>query len=452
MSRCSPLRGVNQLFQKRYSSGIQFSQLSNQMRVATESIPGQTACLAVFVNTGSGYENESNNGVAHFLEHLAFKGTQARTRVGLEIEVENMGASLNAYTSREHTVYFIKAFKNDVPHALELLSDIVQHSKYNTSDIEYERQVVLREMEEVNKKVEELAMDQLHALAFDGSSLGYTILGPESNIQSFDRKQIVEYVRTHYCADRLLVVGVGAVEHDHLTNLVESHFRDVNPSQGEIVECAKPKFIGGAKCVEEDVDKDNYCVVAYEGAPWSSADMIPLLIVQTLIGNYDKSLGVGNNLAARLAQVMAQHNVCEKFSSFITSYNSTGLVGVSFSVKGRTSVDDALQEVMSEYVRLAHNVGRDEVERAKSRVKASLALSFDGFTPRCEDIGRQLLTIGRRVPLEEYFERIDSIDESRVRDVCIRRFVDTKPAVIAVGKRDRISLPDYEQICSWTKW
>ena len=159
--------------------------LNSGMRVASESVVGsETATVGVWIDAGSRYETAQNNGAAHFLEHMAFKGTSKRTQQQLEVEIENMGGHLNAYTSREQTVYFAKVFKEDVGSAVEILSDILLNSKLEEGAIERERDVILREMEEVNKQQEELVLDHLHATAFQGTGLGRTILGPEENIRS----------------------------------------------------------------------------------------------------------------------------------------------------------------------------------------------------------------------------------------------------------------------------
>ena len=121
--------------------------LPNQLRVASESTGGETATVGVWIDTGSRYETDANNGVAHFLEHMAFKGTSKRSQLQLEMEVENMGAQLNAYTSREQTVYYAKVLKKDVPKAVELLSDILTNSTFSEAAIERERDVILREMQ-----------------------------------------------------------------------------------------------------------------------------------------------------------------------------------------------------------------------------------------------------------------------------------------------------------------
>ena len=137
------------------------------LRVASESMPGSnTATVGVWIDAGSRYETPRNNGAAHFLEHMAFKGTARRTQYRLEVEIENMGGHLNAYTSREQTVYFAKVFERDVPRAMDILADILLHSRLDPVAISRERDVILREMKEVNRHEEELVLDHLHATAF----------------------------------------------------------------------------------------------------------------------------------------------------------------------------------------------------------------------------------------------------------------------------------------------
>lgn len=168
--------------------------------------------MGVWIDAGSRYETAANNGVAHFLEHISFKGTQKRTQKQLEVEIENMGGHLNAYTSREQTVYYARVFKNDVPQAMEILSDILTNSLMDKDAIERERDVILREMVEVNKVYEEQILDHLHETAFMGTGLGRTILGPEENIRRLTRDDLVNYVQTHYTANRC----VPAAPHRHL--------------------------------------------------------------------------------------------------------------------------------------------------------------------------------------------------------------------------------------------
>merc|ERR1712107_250908 len=179
--------------------------MGNGMRVASEDSGAPTATVGLWIDTGSRYENAANNGVAHFLEHMAFKGTSKRTQTGLELEVENMGAHLNAYTSREHTVFYAKCLSGDLDGAVEILSDILTNSTFGQEEIERERGVILREMQEVEMNLQEVVFDHLHAVAYQGTPLGRTILGPAKNIKSIDRNDLTHYIQTHYKGPRMVL-------------------------------------------------------------------------------------------------------------------------------------------------------------------------------------------------------------------------------------------------------
>ncbi|KAL5980121.1 hypothetical protein ACLOJK_036588 [Asimina triloba] len=154
--------------------------LSNGLCVATESsLAARTATVGIWIDAGSRYESDETNGTAHFLEHMSLKGTEKRSVRVLEEEIENMGGHLNAYTSREQTTYYAKVMDKDVPKALEILADILQNSCFSEDRINRERDVILREMEEVESQAEEVIFDHLHATAFQHTPLGRTILGPQ---------------------------------------------------------------------------------------------------------------------------------------------------------------------------------------------------------------------------------------------------------------------------------
>lgn len=191
--------------------------------MATEDWGSQTATVGIWIDAGSRYENSKNNGVAHFMEHMAFKGTGKRSQSQLEIEIEDLGAQLNAYTSREQTVYYSKCLAKDVPKALEILADIIQNAKLGEAEIERERGVILREMQEVESNLQEVVFDHLHATAYQGTPLANTILGPTANIRSINANDLREYLNNHYKASRVVVAGAGGVNHEELVKLTEAH-------------------------------------------------------------------------------------------------------------------------------------------------------------------------------------------------------------------------------------
>uniref|UniRef100_A0A224Z4I9 Mitochondrial-processing peptidase subunit beta n=1 Tax=Rhipicephalus zambeziensis TaxID=60191 RepID=A0A224Z4I9_9ACAR len=424
--------------------------LDNGLRVATEDSGNPTCTVGVWIDAGSRYENERNNGVAHFLEHMAFKGTSKRSQVDLELEVENMGAHLNAYTSREQTVYYAKCLSKDLPKAVEILADILQNSKFGEAEIERERGVILREMQEVETNLQEVVFDHLHSVAYQGTSLGLTILGPTENIKTIQRQDLIDYISLHYKGPRIVLAGAGGVKHDELVKLAQQHFGSVKTDyDAKVPPLELPcRFTGSEVRVRDDDMPYAHVAIAVESCGWADPDNIPLMVANTLIGNWDRSHGGGTNVSSRLAAECAADpdNPCHSFQSFNTCYKDTGLWGIYFVSEGREEMDFFVHAVQREWMRICMSATEGEVTRAKNLLKTNMLLQLDGTTPICEDIGRQMLCYGRRIPLPELEARIDAVSAQTVRDVCTKYLYDRCPAVAGVGPVE--ALTDYNQLRS----
>ncbi|KAJ8686290.1 hypothetical protein QAD02_022084 [Eretmocerus hayati] len=336
-------------------------------------------------------------------------GTSKRSQTDLELEIENMGAHLNAYTSREQTVFYAKCLCQDVPKAVEILSDIIQNSKLGESEIERERGVILREMQEVETNLQEVVFDHLHATAYQGTPLGRTILGPTENIKSISKKDLVSYVKNNYGPPRFVLAGAGGVDHNQLVQLAEQHF----------------------------------------GAGWKDADNIPLMVANTLLGAWDRSQGGGANNATTLARIAASGELCHSFQSFNTCYKDTGLWGVYF-VCEPMQIEDMVWNIQQEWMKICTSVTEKDVNRAKNILKTNMLLQLDGTTAVCEDIGRQMLCYNRRIPLHELEARIESISSKTIQDVGMKYIYDRCPVVAAVGPIEQLT--DYNLIRNAMYW
>ncbi|CAD6594361.1 MAG: hypothetical protein ASARMPREDX12_008745 [Alectoria sarmentosa] len=406
-----PLRG----FATPIHQGIntESTTLSNGLTIATEHSPwAQTSTVGVWIDAGSRAETDKTNGTAHFLEHLAFKGTKNRTQQQLELEIENMGGHLNAYTSRENTVYYAKSFNSDVPATVNILSDILQNSKLESQAIERERDVILREQEEVDKQLEEVVFDHLHATAFQGQPLGRTILGPKENIASIQRDDLVGYITKNYTADRMVLVGAGGVPHKQLVELAEKYFSNLPmepPTRAAASSAAAqkqtPDFIGSEVRVRDDTIPTANIAIAVEGVSWKDDDYFTALVTQA---------------------IQAQ------------------LWGIYLVTENKTQIDDLVHFTLREWSRLSYNVTEAETERAKAQLKASILLSLDGTTAVAEDIGRQIVTTGRRMDPEEVERVVGSISEKDVMSFARRKLWDQDVAISAVGSIE--GLLDYNRI------
>ena len=396
----------------------------------------------MWIDAGSRAETDKTNGTAHFLEHLAFKGTQKRSQSQLELEIENMGGHLNAYTSRENTVYYAKAFNSDVPASVDILADILQHSKLEPSAIERERDVILREQEEVDKQMEEVVFDHLHATAFQGQPLGRTILGPKENIETISRDDLTNYIKTNYTADRMVLVGAGGVPHQQMVDLAEKYFASLpayNPNTQEATAgqrglASKPDFVGSEVRIRDDTMPTANIALAVEGVSWKDDDYFTALVAQAIVGNWDRAMGNSPYLGSKLSTFIHEHKLANSFMSFSTSYSDTGLWGIYLVTDAFTRIDDLIHFTLREWSRLSFNVSEAETERAKSQLKASILLSLDGTTAVAEDIGRQIITTGRRLSPEEVERVVGAITEKEVMDFAQRRLWDRDLAISAVGQ------------------
>lgn len=430
----------------------QTTSLANGLTVATETIPNaKTATVGVWIDAGSRAENKYNNGTAHFLEHLAFKGTTNRSQQQLEIEIENIGAHLNAYTSRENTVFYAKSFKDDVPKTVEIIADILQNSKLEESAIEREREVIIRESEEVDKQYEEVVFDHLHAVAFQQQPLGRTILGPRENILSITRTELTNYIKKNYLSDRMVLVGAGAVDHEELVQLAEKYFSGlpssptpIAPGTGSRNPHDVPNFVGSEVRLRDDTVPTAHIAIAVEGVSWSSPDYYTALVAQAVIGNWDRALATANNQGSKLSSFIAQNQLANSFLSFSTSYSDTGLWGIYLVSENITALDDLVHFTLKEWNRLSVSVTQAEIERAKSQLKASLLLSLDGTTAVAEDIGRQMITTGRRQSPAEVERAINAITEKDVKAWAQKYLWDKDIAIAAFGSIE--GLFDYQRI------
>jgi mitochondrial-processing peptidase subunit beta len=248
----------------------------------------------------------------------------------------------------------------------------------------------------------------------------------------------------------MVVAGAGAVDHAQLVQLAQNAFGNLPSSAPASATALEPvNFIGSDVRIKNDEMPLAHVAIAFEGFSWTSEHAFPMLVMQTLLGQWDRTSGAGMNMSSKLGQVVAEKELAHSFMAFNTCYQDTGLFGV-YAVADQYKLNDLTWYTMEALVRLVHKTSDEEVERAKTQLKANMLMQLDGTSPICEDIGRQLLTYGRRLTPAEIFARIDAVDAAAVRNTADEVINDKEHALAALGPI--YELPDYNFIRRRSYW
>lgn len=433
------------------SPTTQITTLSNGVRVVTEPRVGETAAVGVYIKAGSRQENKTNNGAAHFLEHMYFKGTKKRTGKQLELEYENAGSLMNAHTAREYTCFTSHCLKGDLDRSVDSLADVLLNSEIKEQDIERERDVILREMEEVSTVIDEVLFDELHQTAFQTSSLGYTILGPQENIKSLSRKQLIDYRDTFYTAPRMTLIAVGDVDHQKLVKLGETYFGGVPsaPVNGKSDKTEYASYIGSDVRINAEGVNNLHMAIGFKGPGLASADILTIGIIQLLLGSYDKSMGAAKYVAPNLANTIADGDLARMVVPFNHAYSDVSLFGVQTISDGGENTDTLMCEVVHHITKLCYRISPEDLERAKNVLKTQVLGRYEGgLRTVLEEAARQVLFLGRRPSAAEMFARIDAITADDVKRVATQYVHDQDPVMAAIGPIE--NMVDYTWLRSFT--
>ena len=383
--------------------------LPNGLRVVSETMPRlETAAFGVWVDVGARHETPATNGVAHMLEHMAFKGTKRRNARRIAEEIEDAGGSLNAYTSREHTAYHARVLDDGLPLAADMIADILTGSLLDPAELEKERNVILQEIGEAEDTPSDLVFDLLQEAAFPDQPLGRPILGTETSVGAMPRQALFDFVDAHYVPDRLVVAAAGSVEHDAVVDLAAKHLGDLRGK--DAAPFVPGRFAPGAIVQARDLEQVHVCL-AIEAFAFTDADFWALQLFSTALGG---------GMASRLFQeAREERGLCYSVFSFAGLHADTGMLGL-YAATGEDEAPD-LVRVMGEQTRmLGTTITPAEINRAKAQLKASQLMALESCAAVAEDLARQHLMYGEYLGTAAIKAKIDAVTEADLRRVAER--------------------------------
>ena len=409
---------------------VQITDLENGLRVVTERMDRvETVSVGAWVGVGARHEPEAVNGVSHLLEHMVFKGTKKRSARAIAEEIEAVGGHMNAYTAREHTAYYAKMLKEDLGLAMDVISDLVQHATLDADELERERHVVIQEIHQLHDTPDDIVFENFQAVAFPDQALGRSVLGSEALIEGMSRDAVLDYMTTHYAAPVSVVSAAGALEHDRVVDMVRHTFADLPAGAPAAREAAR--YVGGDVRVDRDLEQV-HITLGFEGLAYDDDDYYAASVLSALLGG---------GMSSRLFQeVREKRGLVYSIYSYQSAYADGGLFGV-YAGTGSGEVTELMPLIADELNKVRLSVDEDEVARARAQLKASILMSLESTSSRCEQLARQMLIYGRPVPAEEIVAKVDAVTAGDVVRVAERLF-STKPTLSAIGPLTNLEAGD----------
>ncbi|MBD3679583.1 MAG: insulinase family protein [Rhodobacteraceae bacterium] len=374
------------------------STLPNGFRIVTEAMPGlESAALGVWITAGGRHEQPEQNGIAHFLEHMAFKGTGSRSALQIAEEIEDVGGYINAYTSREMTAFYARVLKADVDLAMELIADILLDPVFDSREIEVERGVILQEIGQVLDTPDDVVFDWLQEVAYPEQALGRSILGPSERVSGFSRDDLLRFVGEHYGPERMILSAAGAVDHERLVAAAERLFGGMTAKGGDTATPAS--FTGGELRVAKGLEQAHFAM-AFETAGYRDDAIYTAQILSTALGG---------GMSSRLFQeVRERRGLCYTIFAQTGAYADTGLTTI-YAGTSAEEIGTLAAVTMDELRRSAEDMTEAEVARARAQMKAGMLMGLESPSSRAERLARVVSIWNRIPPLSETVQRIDAV-------------------------------------------
>ncbi|MES2845100.1 MAG: pitrilysin family protein [Pseudomonadota bacterium] len=383
---------------------LRITTLSNGFRIVTESMPGLlSASAGVWVTAGGRHERAEQNGIAHFLEHMAFKGTKRRSALRIAEEIEDVGGYINAYTSREMTAYYARVLSPDVGMALDVIADIVLNPVFNTADIETERHVILQEIGQALDTPDDIIFDWLQEVSYPDQPFGRTILGPAERVSSFSKADLKGFVKEHYGPDQMILAAAGGVDHDSIVEQATALFGHLKRVGDWTIQPAR--FSGGERREVKDLEQVHFAL-AFEGPGYRSEDVYAAQVYAT---------AMGGGMSSRLFQkIREERGLCYSIFAQSGAYEDTGQITV-YAGTSQAEIGDLVSLTVDELKRAADDMSMAEVNRARAQLKAGMLMGLESPSSRAERNARLLAIWGRVPTVAETVARIDAVSVEDVR-------------------------------------
>lgn len=407
-------------------STAQITTLSNGMRIVTDVVPSvESVAIGVWAGVGTRNEDLKINGAAHMVEHMLFKGTKNRDALEIAEVIENVGGNMNAYTSREMTSYHIHLLKDDLPLALDVLSDMVQNSTMPEDEIERERGVILQEIGMCHDTPDDIIFDHYFETAYPNQALGAPILGTSDIIQFMSRESLMGYVERFYTPSQLILCVSGNFDEAQLVKMAEDKFAPL-PAANPHKDTAA-NYQGGEFREQRDLEQ-SHVVLGFKGVAQTDENYYTAQILATILGG---------GMSSRLFQeIREKRGLVYSVYSFHSAYKDDGQFGI-YAGTGPEKLPELIPVMCDEVLKIGGSIQEQELNRAKAQLRSSTLMARESMMSRADQNAKSMILRGRLRTMDEIINSINAVTASDLEKISKQIFA-SQPTLTALGPLDQL--------------
>lgn len=405
---------------------IKQAKLTNGIRVIMEPMDHvRSVSIGVWVNAGSVFESDAEAGISHFIEHMVFKGTFHRSAADIAAEMDAVGGNLNAFTAKECTCFYAKVLDENLPLAVDMLSDITLHPALDEGEMEKEKRVVIEEILMSEDSPEDKAFETAGAAYYQGTVLSSAILGTPETVSAFTRDQVLSYMGRRYITGNMVIACAGSFVPEALLPLLERAFADCLRGEGDMVREQEPKAGKKWLFVQKDTEQVNACLML-PGYRLDTAENFALAVL---------SNALGGSMSSRLFQKIREElGLAYSVYTYPMAYRDTGAICLYFG-SGEKQATNTLRLALEELNKLREGgLTEAEFHRSRAQLKGSFLLGMEGSGAHMNAIGKRLLLQNKEFTIEDTLSAIECVTIDKINDILPRVLSPRRAVLAAVGR------------------
>lgn len=408
--------------------------LNNGLKIINEYMDDvESVSVNVWVRTGSRNETEQINGISHFLEHMAFKGTKTRDTQQIAEEFDNIGGRVNAFTSISQTAFYTKVLKENTEKAVELLSDIVQNSIFLENEIEKERHVILQELAMTKDDPSDIIGDYFSQTAYQNQPYGRSILGPKKNIKNFTKNDITSYINHQYRTEDIIISFAGKLKTDDAVKFTKKYFNNLQIGKNKNPE--KAIYTGGSFTKNKKLEQTQL-MIGFEGFSYLDEHYYEAGVLGIILGG-----GISSKLFQKIRE---KKGLCYRIDAYATGSEDTGILEISCATAPEKT-NEAIFAIMDELKNTTNNITEEECQRAIIKLKSAILINKESNSSRAKKNVSDLFSMGRLIPSEEIISKIEEINTEKLKNLMENILEKSNPTLALLGKLDK-SIPDIDKL------